>query len=111
VDCDLCERSIPKGLKRYKSRERANYDLCANCFAQQELKEELFFEIENQVDEDVLHEYHKCDMCGVEPIWGVRFKCETCSDLDLCESCFDKRLAKLNEGEAEGPDGCAEHNF
>jgi hypothetical protein len=37
-----------------------------------------FFELENKVDEDVLHFYHKCNKCGIEPIWGVRFECRTC---------------------------------
>ena len=52
--------------------------------------------IENATDEDILHEYHKCNMCGAEPIWGIRFKCSKCEDVDLCEICFDSRLKRLN---------------
>lgn len=48
-----------------------------------------FYVIENATDEDILHEYHQCNSCHVEPIWGLRFKCISCSDCDLCESCFD----------------------
>lgn len=55
-----------------------------------------FFVIENATDEDILHEYHKCNMCEAEPIWGIRFKCSLCEDVDLCEPCFDQRLKKLN---------------
>ena len=55
-----------------------------------------FYLIEHATDEDILHEYHKCNNCGVEPIWGNRFKCATCEDVDLCEQCFDLRLLKLN---------------
>lgn len=29
----------------------------------------------------------KCDGCGMDPIVGRRFKCMTCSNFDLCESC------------------------
>ena len=46
---------------------------------------DLFFVIENVTDEDILHEYHKCNICGAEPIWGIRFKCSSCEDVDLCE--------------------------
>ena len=30
---------------------------------------------------------HRCDGCGVTPINGVRFKCTTCNDFDLCQDC------------------------
>lgn len=36
---------------------------------------ERFFLIENATDEDILHEYHQCNICHAEPIWGLRFKC------------------------------------
>jgi len=52
--------------------------------------------IENSTDEDILHEYLKCNICHAEPIWGPRFKCLTCPDMDVCEQCFDSRLVKLN---------------
>lgn len=53
--------------------------------------------IENATEEDILHEYHKCNTCDAEPIWGIRFKCRTCEDVDLCELCFDQRLKQLNQ--------------
>ena len=55
-----------------------------------------FYIIENNTDEDILHEYHQCNSCSAEPIWGLRFKCSVCDDCDLCESCFDARLLKIN---------------
>jgi formate dehydrogenase maturation protein FdhE len=58
--------------------------------------ENEFYLIENATDEDIRHEYHKCNICGIEPIWGIRFKCTQCEDVDICELCFDTRLKKIN---------------
>jgi len=58
--------------------------------------EKEFFMLENSTDEDILHEYLKCNVCHAEPIWGPRFKCIDCADVDICEQCFDARLTKLN---------------
>ena len=44
--------------------------------------------MENKVNEDILHYYHKCDKCSIEPIWGTRFTCKECPFYDLCESKF-----------------------
>ena len=33
-----------------------------------------------------------CDVCGVEPIVGRRFKCLTCDNYDLCEVCEGKGM-------------------
>jgi len=52
--------------------------------------------IENATDDEILHEYHQCNICHAEPIWGLRFKCQTCEDCDLCESCYDARLHRIN---------------
>ena len=48
------------------------------------------------MDDDILHEYLKCNVCLAEPICGPRFKCQGCDDVDICEKCFDSRLLKLN---------------
>ena len=29
-----------------------------------------------------------CDVCGKEPITGVRWKCLVCNDYDLCDMCY-----------------------
>lgn len=34
-----------------------------------------------------------CDGCGVEPIEGKRFKCQLCTDIDLCEPCIRAIMA------------------
>lgn len=48
------------------------------------------------MDEDILHEYLKCDSCSCEPICGPRFKSKVDDDIDICEQCFDARLLKIN---------------
>ena len=30
-----------------------------------------------------------CDGCGVEPVFGFRWHCQTCANHDLCDSCYD----------------------
>ena len=80
-------------MKRYKSRVEANLDICGNCF---DGDSSQFFVMENSMDEDILHEYLKCDICACEPICGPRFKSRQSGDVDICEQCFDARLLKIN---------------
>lgn len=38
-----------------------------------------------------MQEYHdgvRCNACGTEPLYGMRFKCGNCADYDLCADCF-----------------------
>jgi len=35
----------------------------------------------------VIHKGVTCDICNAEPIIGVRYKCMTCLDFDMCEFC------------------------
>jgi len=96
VNCDECKKQIELGTKRYKSKIIANKDVCEHCFKDLSLRQTDFFLLENSTDEDILHEYLKCNICHAEPIWGPRFKCQECEDMDVCEQCFDTRLTKLN---------------
>jgi len=92
IGCNSCNNSILIGIKRYKAKYQPNYDLCENCFKNLNLNIEEFFEMNNKVDEDVLHHYHSCKKCLAEPIWGTRFTCLDCENYDLCEGCFDSNL-------------------
>ena len=43
---------------------------------------------ESNVTEEVpVHQNVTCDMCGIKPIVGMRFKCSVRNDFDLCEKC------------------------
>jgi N6-adenosine-specific RNA methylase IME4 len=89
VTCNNCQRSLDFSSKRrYKSKKTANYDLCEKCLTEEKLSTQDFFVLNTMIKEDILHEYHACNMCGVEPIWGVRFKNEDVADFDLCEGRF-----------------------
>lgn len=50
------------------------------------------------------HHGVSCDGCGSAPLPGLRFKCTSCEDYDLCSSCFLKKQS-LNDGK------CAGHHF
>ncbi|KAI2490581.1 NBR1-like protein [Fragilaria crotonensis] len=36
-----------------------------------------------------IHTGTSCDSCGSQNFPGSRFKCQTCSDFDLCQSCYE----------------------
>eukprot|EP00029_Vermamoeba_vermiformis_P013713 TRINITY_DN8635_c0_g1_i1.p1 TRINITY_DN8635_c0_g1~~TRINITY_DN8635_c0_g1_i1.p1 ORF type:complete len:274 (-),score=35.17 TRINITY_DN8635_c0_g1_i1:123-944(-) len=35
----------------------------------------------------VVHTNVRCDICGTAPIYGVRYKCASCPNFDLCANC------------------------
>jgi len=119
ISCDNCKNYIELCVKRYKSKLCPNYDICQKCYDghfnyinnSSVLKDDQiklnghfynnFFEIQNNIDEDILHQYYSCNNCNSEPIWGNRFHCSTCQNYDLCEACFDKEI--MNESNKENP--------
>lgn len=38
----------------------------------------------------VIHSRVICDLCGMSPITGIRFKCIECRDFDLCQQCEEQ---------------------
>lgn len=37
---------------------------------------------------EVVHEGYSCDLCGVKPITGHRYRCIQCHNFDLCAACY-----------------------
>jgi len=107
VHCDECKEEVKVGRGRYKSRREPNFDLCADCFDKVVVERgetvSDYFKFENTVEENILHQYHRCDVCSVEPIWGTRYQCLQCDNIDLCEACFDNMLIHKT--------GCFSHVF
>jgi len=58
----------------------------------------------DEMCDEKLHFGVVCDGCGATPIQGPRFKCQSCPDYDLCESCHGKK-AELHGGDF------ADHEF
>lgn len=107
LHCDQCRKHIHPGKRRWKAKKVSNFDICEKCITdvlkdRVEAKED-YYELENPDEAEVLHHYHRCDSCGVEPIWGTRFKCLVCENIDLCENCLDQVV--------ESRTGCAAHAF
>lgn len=43
-----------------------------------------------------------CDICKIQ-IKGVRFKCDTCVDYDLCFDCYEQKKSTLSHSASEHP--------
>lgn len=39
----------------------------------------------------------RCDICGLNPIKGTRFKCAECPDWDVCQGCLEKSFVRHPE--------------
>ncbi len=108
--CGIC----PIKRDRYRCLNCEGLDMCGRCFARRkeprhhksghafahfESPGELFGRVVNDNEvtftrlktlyADENHESIYCDGCNCHPIKGLRFKCDSCSDYDLCQQCVD----------------------
>jgi hypothetical protein len=111
VQCGACG-SKPIRSDRYKCLNCDDLNLCARCFERRRESKnhksghafvhfkspgELFgrsvtdndltFDKLKQAYGDEVHESVSCDGCKRESIKGLRFKCDTCPNYDLCQQC------------------------
>jgi len=81
-----------------------DYDLCGSCqmrCAESHDADHRFRSIlQPRGARTQVHKRVTCDGCGVAPIVGPRFKCETCANYDLCGACYSKR-AELHNADHE----------
>jgi len=90
VRCDGCN-VFPIVGARFNCTVCPDFDLCAKCeSASVHPAEHPLLKFRQPVNTAVVHHGITCDGCQLSPITGVRFKCRTCPDFDLCEACEAK---------------------
>ena len=55
ITCNLCNKAVIPANKRFKSKQKSNFDICGDCFLLNNYEKSDFFEILNKTTEDVLH--------------------------------------------------------
>jgi hypothetical protein len=127
VFCNYCKKNNFTEY-RYKCLICNDFDLCGTCFERKIIAEthkldhpmvryekpnELFgIKFENseinlnnflKVFENELHHFVSCDGCSMSPIKGLRFKCDSCNNYDLCKQCYDEKKTSLKHSFTEHP--------
>ncbi|KDN34617.1 hypothetical protein RSAG8_12279, partial [Rhizoctonia solani AG-8 WAC10335] len=108
--CDRCDKEI-SGV-RYRCTVCNDFDYCAICITVAPLEHGHRFDAIINVTTKVYrpmdewrvtgtnpppNTYHggdswdvRCDICGMYPLVGTRYKCAECPDWDTCQNCLEK---------------------
>ena len=68
-----------KLTEKFKALESLNISINSNNDKKEEEKEKK-----------EIHYNFECDGCGMNPIVGKRYKCNSCRNFDYCEKCYEK---------------------
>lgn len=86
---------------RFKCHDCPYVNLCQKCFFNKKTPKthDLDHDVELIIDPvDSALIPAKCDACSLNPIVGNRYKCNSCYNYDLCETCyFNKAPPPLND--------------
>jgi hypothetical protein len=87
----------------FEKRHETDGHKNGHAFAHFRMPNELFGELVKEIHRDVTlaklikhfehveHENTRCDGCQIETIVGIRFKCDTCPNYDLCLKCMKNK--------------------
>lgn len=90
--CDECKQ-FPIIGKRYRCNSCNDFDYCETCYFKNKMNHNHMFTLMSGNSGNInVHKNIKCDGCGKFEFSGSRFKCQTCHNLDYCESCYKKNL-------------------
>jgi next-to-BRCA1 protein 1 len=116
VQCDACDTN-PIESDRYKCLNCEDLNFCASCFESRResskhksghaflhfkspgelfgrtvTESEISYSKLKQTYANDVHESITCDGCNSDSIKGLRFKCDSCPNYDLCQRCVDRGI-------------------
>jgi serine/threonine protein kinase len=105
--CNFCSKDHFSGY-RYKCLECYDYNLCSECFEKRKFDkshrtghkiiqlidpdkyENVNLEMMKEFFRNEIHINTKCNICSIKPIKGLRYKCDSCIEFNLCENCSER---------------------
>ncbi|EER11417.1 hypothetical protein Pmar_PMAR011080 [Perkinsus marinus ATCC 50983] len=96
--CLLNDRSLPDAREVAKEMAVANKKSTPTMelFIDEQNKEETP-EPRQSAAPNSFPTFASCDVCGEYPIVGMRHKCNTCADYDMCDACFNARTPETHD--------------